>query len=55
MRPVSYVREEGMGRVFYTALGHDDARLTVPMDAAAPTSRLVENHVVPALLWAMRR
>jgi type 1 glutamine amidotransferase len=55
VRPVSYVREEGKGRVFYTALGHDDARWTAPMDATAPTSRLVENHVLPALLWAMRR
>jgi hypothetical protein len=55
MRPVSYVREEGAGRMFYTALGHDDARWTAPMDAAAANSRLVENHVIPALLWAMRR
>ena len=55
MRPVSYVREEGAGRVFYTALGHDDARWTAPMDAKAANSRLVEDHVVPALLWAMRR
>ena len=55
MRPVSYVREEGAGRMFYTALGHDDARWTAPMDAKAANSRLVENHVVPALLWAMRR
>lgn len=55
MRPVSYVREEGMGRVFYTALGHDDARWTAPMDAAHANSRLVEDHVLPALLWAMRR
>jgi type 1 glutamine amidotransferase len=49
------VREEGAGRVFYTALGHDDARWTAPMDAAAANSRLVEDHVVPALLWAMHR
>jgi type 1 glutamine amidotransferase len=55
MRPVSYVREEGTGRMFYTALGHDDARWTAPMDAQQPTSRLVEDHVIPALLWAMRR
>jgi type 1 glutamine amidotransferase len=55
MRPVSYVREEGAGRVFYTALGHDDARWTAPMDATAANSRLVQDHVVPALLWAMRR
>jgi type 1 glutamine amidotransferase len=55
MRPVSYVREEGAGRMFYTALGHDDARWTAPMDATAANSRLVEDHVVPALLWTMRR
>ncbi|HVU49873.1 MAG TPA: ThuA domain-containing protein, partial [Polyangia bacterium] len=55
MRPVSYVREEGMGRMFYTALGHDDARWTAPMDAKQANSRLVEDHVIPALLWAMRR
>jgi type 1 glutamine amidotransferase len=55
VRPISYVREEGAGRVFYTALGHDDARWTAPMDAKAANSRLVENHVLPALLWAMHR
>ena len=55
VRPISYVREEGAGRVFYTALGHDDARWTAPMDATAANSRLVEDHVVPALLWAMHR
>jgi type 1 glutamine amidotransferase len=55
MRPVSYMREEGAGRYFYTALGHNDVSWTAPMDAKAPTTRLVEDHVVPALLWAMRR
>jgi type 1 glutamine amidotransferase len=55
MRPVSYVREEGAGRVFYTALGHNDVSWTAPMDAKQPTSRLVEDHIIPALLWAMRR
>jgi type 1 glutamine amidotransferase len=55
MRPVSYVREEGAGRYFYTALGHNDVSWTAPMDDKAPTTRLVEDHVVPALLWAMRR
>jgi type 1 glutamine amidotransferase len=55
MRPISYYREEGQGRMFYTALGHDNARWTAPMDATKPSSRLVENHVLPALLWAMRR
>jgi type 1 glutamine amidotransferase len=55
MRPISYVREEGAGRVFYTALGHPDVVWTAPMDAAAANTRLVEDHVIPALLWAMRR
>ncbi len=55
MRPVSYVREEGAGRVFYTALGHNDVSWTAPMDATKPNSRLVEDHIIPALLWAMRR
>ena len=55
MRPVSYVREEGAGRYFYTALGHNDVSWTAPMDAKAPTTRLVEDHLMPALLWAMRR
>jgi uncharacterized protein len=55
VRPISYVREEGAGRVFFTALGHPDASWTSPMDAAAANSRLVEDHVMPALLWAMRR
>jgi hypothetical protein len=44
-----------MGRMFYTALGHDNARWTAPMDAKAANTRLVEDHVIPALLWAMRR
>jgi type 1 glutamine amidotransferase len=54
-RPVSWVRAEGAGRVFYTALGHTDALWTAPMDAAAANTRLVENHVLPAMLWAMKR
>jgi type 1 glutamine amidotransferase len=54
-RPVSWVRAEGAGRVFYTALGHSDALWTAPMDAAAANTRLVENHVLPAMLWAMKR
>lgn len=55
VRPVSWVRAEGAGRVFYTALGHSDASWTAPMDAAAANSRLVENHVLPSLLWTMKR
>ncbi len=55
VRPISYLREEGAGRVFFTALGHPDASWTSPMDAAAANSRLLEDHVLPALLWAMHR
>jgi type 1 glutamine amidotransferase len=55
VRPVSWVRTEGAGRYFYTALGHTDAVWTAPMDAAAATTRLVENHVLPGLLWTMKR
>ncbi len=55
VRPVSWVREEGAGRYFYTALGHLDVSWTAPMDAQASNSRLVEDHVIPGLLWTMRR
>jgi len=55
VRPVSYVRQEGKGRVFFTALGHLNESWTAPMDAALANSRLVEDHVMPGMLWAMRR
>ena len=54
VRPIAWVREEGMGRVFHTALGHPDSSWKMPMDPTVP-SRLVEDHVLPGLLWAMRR
>jgi uncharacterized protein len=46
-RPISWVRQEGAGRIFYTALGHADASWTSPP--------LVDDHVLPALLWTMGR
>jgi type 1 glutamine amidotransferase len=46
-RPISWVRTEGSGRVFYTALGHDDASWNNPP--------LVDGHVIPALLWTIGR
>lgn len=46
-RPVSWYREEGAGRFFYTALGHSSASWQTPP--------LVDQHVIPGLLWAMRR
>ncbi|HVR60350.1 MAG TPA: ThuA domain-containing protein [Polyangia bacterium] len=54
VRPVSYYREEGAGRVFNSALGHPSSAWTGPMDPAAE-SRLLEDHVLPGLLWSMRR
>jgi uncharacterized protein len=55
VRPVSWVREEGAGRTFFTALGHLDASWSAPQDPRAPNSRLVEDHVLPGLLWTLRR
>jgi type 1 glutamine amidotransferase len=55
LRAVSWAREEGAGRYFFTALGHLDASWTAPMDARAPNSRLVEDHILPGLIWTMRR
>jgi len=55
VRPISWFREIGAGRYFYTALGHPDASWTMPMDANQPSSRLVEDHIIHGLLWAMRR
>jgi type 1 glutamine amidotransferase len=54
VRPVSWVREEGSGRVFYSALGHSDAHWTMPLDPAN-ASRLVNDLVLPGLLWSMKR
>jgi len=45
-RPVSWYREEGAGRIFYTALGHANESWTKPP--------LVDQHVLPGLLWTMR-
>jgi type 1 glutamine amidotransferase len=46
-RPVSWVRTQGAGRVFYTGLGHDNHSWT-----GGP---LVPQHILPALLWTMGR
>jgi hypothetical protein len=46
-RPVSWYREEGAGRIFYTALGHSNEIWMMPP--------LVDQHVIPGLLWAMGR
>jgi type 1 glutamine amidotransferase len=46
-RAISWVRQQGAGRVFYTALGHDNHSWTMPP--------LVDDHVVPGLLWTIGR
>ena len=53
-RPISWVRTQGAGRVFYTGLGHDIHSWTGP---TAPTGgvSLVSQHILPALLWTMKR
>jgi type 1 glutamine amidotransferase len=54
VRPISWYREEGAGRVFYTGLGHLASAWMGPMDSSAE-SRLVEDHFLPGLLWSMKR
>ncbi|HEY0706289.1 MAG TPA: ThuA domain-containing protein, partial [Polyangia bacterium] len=46
--PLSWHRTEGAGRVFYTGLGH-------PNELWTATSMLVNDHVVPAILWTAGR
>jgi len=46
--PIAWHRDEGHGRVFYTALGHDAVDWT-------PDGPLVAQHIVPAILWTLRR
>jgi type 1 glutamine amidotransferase len=55
VKPIAWYREVGAGRYFYTALGHPPESWLMPMDPAKPNSRLVENHILPGLLWAMKR
>jgi uncharacterized protein len=43
--PISWVRQEGLGRIFFTALGHPPEAWT--------QGRLVPDHVLPGLLWAL--
>jgi type 1 glutamine amidotransferase len=46
-KPISWVRNEGSGRLFYTALGHYDEEWM--------NGVLVQGHVLPGLLWSMGR
>jgi type 1 glutamine amidotransferase len=55
VRPIAWFRQEGLGRVFYSALGHPAESWTMPMDPKVPMSRLVQDLVLPGLLWAMQR
>jgi type 1 glutamine amidotransferase len=55
VRASSFYRQQGAGRVFNVALGHTDANWTTPLDPKQPNTRLLEDHIVPGLLWAMRR
>jgi hypothetical protein len=45
--PVAWYREEGAGRVFYTTFGHTSESWA--------DRRIVDDHLLPALRWAMRR
>ena len=47
MIPVAWHRDEGAGRVFYTNFGHTNEIWT--------EGRLVDDHMMPALLWALGR
>jgi type 1 glutamine amidotransferase len=55
VRPIAWYRSLGAGRYFYSALGHPPESWTRPMDPNVPNSRLVEDHFLPGLLWAMKR
>jgi type 1 glutamine amidotransferase len=46
--PIAWHRNEGAGRVFYTALGHSADELTVG-------DRVLSDHIVPGVLWTLRR
>jgi type 1 glutamine amidotransferase len=45
--PIAWHRAEGQGRVFFTALGHNADEWN--------DRRIVEDHVVPGILWSMGR
>ena len=46
--PIAWVRNEGKGRVFNSALGHN-------ADDFAPAAMLMTNHFLPGMLWALGR
>ena len=51
-RPVAWTRTEGMGRVFYSGLGHTSAAW---IDTPNNPSLMVHKLVFPALLWTIGR
>jgi type 1 glutamine amidotransferase len=44
--PIAWIRQEGQGRLFYTALGHENSDWT----AQSPYLR---DHALPGILWAL--
>ena len=46
--PIAWYRNEGAGRVFYSALGHNASDF-------APTAHLMKEHFLPGALWALGR
>lgn len=45
--PVAWYRAEGTGRIFYTTFGHPSAIWA--------DRRIVEDHIIPAILWTLGR
>jgi type 1 glutamine amidotransferase len=45
--PIAWHRQEGQGRVFYTALGHGAEEWADP--------KILDDHVIPGILWALNR
>jgi type 1 glutamine amidotransferase len=45
--PIAWHRQEGQGRVFYTALGHNAEEWSDP--------KILDDHVIPGILWALGR
>ncbi len=46
--PIAWHRQEGAGRVFYSALGH-------AAEDFAPDARVFRDHLLPGILWALSR
>jgi type 1 glutamine amidotransferase len=46
--PIAWHRQEGEGRVFYTALGHGP-------EMWAASARFLKDHVIPGVLWTLGR